>query len=280
MPVTELFDETLDINATENYELTVELSQYCLSFCILDGIRNKFIMLRSRSHDNQKKFTPEQIREMITTDDFLMRKYRKIRVVISSSRHTIIPAALYDPARKDEYFSFNHPHPESNIILSDRISDPDSFLLFSFHRPYLDIIREYFPGTVPYHYLRPLFNQIHFEKKSFMGNFIHANVDADHFTLIIFTGNVLKLCNAYPCRNVSDIMYHILNAFRSLGIKQEETIVLSGMAERFDDLSSGLSEYVRNIAYAGYTGSSTFSYVFNDIPVQRYLSLFSASACE
>ena len=36
MPFLELFDETLDINSTENYELSVQVSPDGLSFCLLD----------------------------------------------------------------------------------------------------------------------------------------------------------------------------------------------------------------------------------------------------
>jgi hypothetical protein len=280
MPVTELFDETLDINATENYELSVEVSPHELSFCILDGIRNKFIMLRSSTPENQKKFSPDHLGDLISKDDFLLRKYRKINLVFSSPWFTLVPAALYDPARKDEHFSFNHTAGESNAVLSDKISDPDSFLIFSVRKQYLAQLREHFEGAVPLHHLRPLFLQLHQLKKESSDTYIHADIEADHFTLIVFRKGILQLCNSYLYRNVSDILYHILNVFRNFGISQEETIVLSGLTEQFDDLSSNISAYIRNIKYARYTGTQTFSYVFNDIPVHRYLSLFTSGSCE
>ncbi|MGD0581318.1 MAG: DUF3822 family protein [Bacteroidales bacterium] len=280
MPLTELFDETLDINATENYELSVEMSAHDLAFCIFDGIRNKFIMLRSFVPEDQKKFTPDQVRSIITKDDFLKKNYGKVHCVLSSSRFTLIPEALYDPGRKDEYFSFNHTISESSVIFTDRLKDPDSYLLFAFSKPYAEIIREFFPKSVPLHHLRPLFDQIHHERKNPGDNYIHAHIEADYFNLIIYSNNTLQLCNSFLYRNVSDILYYILNVFRNLNIKQEETIVLSGLAERFDDLSSNLSLYIRNIKYAGLTGNFTFSYVFNEIPLHRYITLFSAGSCE
>ena len=35
MPFLELFDETLDINSTENYELSVEIGNRAVSFCVM-----------------------------------------------------------------------------------------------------------------------------------------------------------------------------------------------------------------------------------------------------
>jgi hypothetical protein len=280
MPFTEFFDETLDINATENYELTVEMCSHNLSFCILDTIRNKYIMLRSFLPENQKKFTPEQLREIISTDDFLKRRYRKVHCVISSPRSTLVPAPLYDPARKDEYFTFNYPVSESSIILTDRLSDPDSYLLFAVSRPYAELLREFFPQSVTLHHLRPLISQINHERKRAGDIYLHAHIEADYFNLIIFRDNSLQLCNSFLYRNVSDILYHILNVLKNLGIKQDETIVLSGQAEKFDDLYSNLAIYIRNIRFADLAGSFTFSYVFNEIPFHRYINLFSAGSCE
>ena len=56
MPFLELFDETLDINSTENYELSVQVSPEGLSFCILDSIRNKFVLIRSFEAEENKYF--------------------------------------------------------------------------------------------------------------------------------------------------------------------------------------------------------------------------------
>lgn len=47
MPFLELFDETLDINSTENYELMIQASPDELTFSIFDNIRNKYVLLRS-----------------------------------------------------------------------------------------------------------------------------------------------------------------------------------------------------------------------------------------
>jgi len=279
MPFTELFDETLDINSTENYELSVEMSAHNLSFCILDGIRNKYIMFRSFVPEGQKKFTPDQIREIISADDFLKKRYRKVHYVVSSPKFTLVPSALYDPGRKDEYFSFNYTVSDSSLILTDRIEDPDCFLLFAVSRPYAEVMKEFYPQTVPIHHLRPLFAQIHHERKSSTDNYIMAHIEADYFNLIIFGNNTLQLCNSFLYRNVSDILYHILNVFRNMNIKQEETIILSGQTDRFDDLSSNLAMFIRNVRYASLLGNSTFSYVFNDIPFHRYINLFSAANC-
>jgi len=279
MPFLELFDETLDINSTENYEMSVQVCFDSLSFCILDTIRNKYILIRSFSPENNRSFDTEQIAEIIKKDDFLTRRYKKVHIVMPVPKFTLVPAPLFDPGRKDEYFSFNHVMTESNVILNNRLTDPDSFLLFATSKPLYELMSNIYPAAYPFHHLKPLFDQISQIKKSSGDYYIHVHVEAGFFDLIIFKNNNLEFSNAFTYRNISDILYFILNVFKSKGIKQEETIYLSGQTERYDDLFSNLSLYIRNVKFSEPTGSFTFSYVFNDTDLHKYINLLSVVNC-
>lgn len=279
MPFLELFDETLDINSTGNYEMSLQVSPDNLTFCLLDAIRNKYILIRSFRPENNRSFNQEQIAELISKDDFLTRKFKKVHIIMPSSKFTLIPAPLYDPARKDEYFSFNHVTAESNIILNNRLSDPDSFLLFAVTKSLYELIRDIYPSVHPFHHLRVLFDHISHIRKSAGDNYIHVHVEADFFNLVIFNNNILQFSNTFIYRNISDILYFILNVFKNMGIKQEETIYLSGQTERYDDLYSNISLYIRNVRFSEPAGSFTFSYVFNDTDLHRYINLLSVVNC-
>ncbi len=280
MPFLELFDETLDINSTENYELSIQVSPDGLSFCVLDTIRNKFVLMRSNEPEENKYFNPDKINELVSKDDFLTKRYKKVNIVTSSPRFTIVPAPLFDPGKKDEYFKFNHIIEEGNTIIVNKLGDPDSYLVFSVPKQIIDLMRSYYPGVHPYHHIKPLFDHISHCRKSVNGNYIHLHVERDVFNIVIFNDNKLKFCNSFYYRNISDVLYFVLKVFKSLDIKQEETIYFSGRTEKYDDLSSSFSMYVRNIKFAEPSGNFTFSYVFNDMDLHRFLNLFSLVNCE
>ena len=77
MPFLELFDETLDINSTENYELSVQVSPDGFSFCLLDTIRNKFVLIRAFEPEENKYFNTDKINELLSKDDFLTKAITK-----------------------------------------------------------------------------------------------------------------------------------------------------------------------------------------------------------
>jgi hypothetical protein len=279
MKSTELFDETLDINTTENYELAVQAGPDGFSFCILDTLRNKFVLIRSFEPDENKYYNGENIKDFIVKDDFLTRKYKNVRIVLPSAKFTTIPAPLFDPSKKDDYFNFNHK-PESNeVILSNKNTDPDLYVVYSISRSVYDAVTSFWPTVHPCIHIIPLLNHISRERRSVHGNYIHLHIERDFFNLIIFRGNDLKFCNTFRYRNISDILYFVLNVFQKLGLKQEETVHLSGITEKFDDLSSIFSVYIRTLKFSEPGGNFTFSYVFNEINRHRYLNLFTVLSC-
>jgi hypothetical protein len=280
MPFTELFDETLDINATENYELSLTAASDGLSFAILDSLRSKFVLIRSFEPDEGKNFTAEKISEIIAKDDFLLRRYKKIVIQTPSRKSTIIPAALYDPGKKDSYFNFNHMGDPGQVILANRISDPPSYVVFQVAEALTEVLDRHYPGITLYHHTKPLLWYAFRKSRPVDGNYIQVHVDRDFFTLVIFANDALKFCNSFIYRNVSDIMYYVLNVFKQLNISQEETIRFSGRSGKYDDISSGFSAWIRNISFCEPYGNNSFSYVFNETELQRYLNLFNSLSCE
>lgn len=279
MTSLELFDETLDINSTENYELSVQAGPDGFSFCLLDTLRNKYVLLRSFEPDESKYFNSVNIRELISKDDFLTKEFRKVRLIMPSPKFTLVPSALFDPARKDEFFTLNHRMEEGRNILLNKVEEPDAYIVFSVFKNMQEVLEEYFPSVHPLIHLQSLFCHIASSGKSATGNNINLHVERDYFNLIIFRGDQLKFCNTFNYRSVSDIMYFVFNVFTKLGVKQDETINISGIKPRNDEMTASLRDYVSNVRFAVPKGNFTFSYVFGDIEIHKYLNLFNIVNC-
>ena len=280
MPFLELFDETLDINSTENYELSVQMSPDGLAFSILDSIRNKYVLLRASSPDENKYFAPDKISELITRDDFLTKKYKKVNLVLPSSKFTLVPGPLFDPGKKEEYFKFNLNKDENDVIISNKLSDPDAFVVFAVLKPLFEISGNLFPGVHPFHHTKPLLNQLSHFSKNAEGKYIHVHIEREFFNIFLYDHSILNFSNTFFYRNINDILYYVLNIFKGKNITHEETLDFSGLTEKFDDIYSGFAMYIKNIKFTPPAGTFTFSYVFNDIELHRYTNLFSVTNCE
>jgi len=280
MPSLDLFDETLDINSTENYELSVQMSPDGIAFSILDTIRNKYLLLRASYPDDNKNFTADETDEFIRKDDFLGRRYKKVNLVLPSPKFTMVPSPLFEPDKKEEYFTLNLIKGENEIILSNKIPDPDAYILFSVTQPFFELAAESYPAIYPVHHTKPLINQVMHNSKSVTGHYIHIHIEREFFNLLIINRAILKFSNSFNYRNITDILYYVFNVCKNMGIGQEGTIHLSGLTEKDDNLHSNIALYIRNIKYTGPSGKFSFSYVFNEIDLHRFINLFSVTNCE
>lgn len=280
MPFLELIDETLDINSTANYQLAMQVSPYELSYCILDTLRNKFVLLRSSEPEDSRKYASRDLEEIILGDNYLCRQYKKVHIITSSPKMTLVPGPLYDSDKKNEYFAFNQIVDYGDTILENKINDQDLYIVFSYPGSIAGFLNAHFPGAPLLHQTKPLLTHISGLRRSSSGIYIHVHIEKEFFNLIISDRGTLGFCNSFSYSNISDILYFVLNVFKKLGIKQEETINISGSSIRYDDLHSAFTAYVSNLRYSEPSEKYTFSYVFTEAAMHRYLNLFAAADCE
>jgi len=280
MPFLELFDETLDINATENYELSVQISPYEVSFCILDTLRNKFVMLRSYEPGNDEPYHVSQIEAIISMDDFLTRRFRKRNIIAFSPKATLIPALLFDESKKTEYFIYNHPLYDSEEILSNKVDNQGLFIVFSLPGEYMNVIKSSFPGAEILHHTFPLICSINRNRKPAITDNIQVHIENGYLNIIVSDQNGLRLCNTFNYKTITDIQYFVMYVLRRMNISQDEIIIFSGRAQRKEDIVRGFSGYFKNIRFALPTGNYTLSYVLNENDLYKYYNIFTIVSCE
>jgi len=275
----EIFDESLDINSTDKYELAVQISPSNIAYCILDSMRNKYILLRSYEVEDENYYTASKIDEIMQKDDFLNCMFKKTTLVVATEKSTLVPIQLYDPAKKDEYFRLNHFYDNNTVIFANKMTTPDAYTVFEISNSVLNAVTSRYQTITPVHHLKPLLNHVFRTGKSYKDDYIHLHIEKDFFNLIILKSNDLKFCNSFNYRSINDILYYVMNVLKSFEINQETTIHLSGLVERYDDLSSVFSGYIRQLMFSQPFGNFNFSYVFNEPVLQRYINLFNLPNC-
>ena len=280
MPAQDLIDETFDVNSSLNYELTMQISSAGFAYCILDTIRNRYVLLRLRAPDDNKAMTAEKTEETIISDSFLTARFKKINLILPSQKSTLVPFPLFDPLKKEEYFSLNLVKDENEIVLYNKIADPDAFVIFSVPEWLINLTGRYFPSVKPCHHATPLIDQAMHLSRNESGQLVQVHLERDYFNLLVLEQGSLKFYNTFVYKNINDIMYYLFNICKTMGIKREENVWFSGLTSGNDELSSQVQEYLRNIKFMIPSGNFSFSYVFNELELHRYLNLFSITRCE
>ena len=140
-------------------------------------------------------------------------------------------------------------------------------------------LKNTYPEVFPIHQMKPLLHHVASAGSNPDTHYVHAHIESDFFNLIIEENRALQFSNTFMYRNIMDIIYFILNVFKNTGLTKDNPVVLSGQTEMFDELYSNMRAYVREIKFAEPIGNYTFSYVFNDLQLHKYLNLFTAISC-
>ncbi len=276
----ELIDETLNINATDNYDLTLELSEEGVSFAVLDLLRDKYVMLRHYPHDDESVTTGRRFAEIIEADDFLMRRYRKVFIIAPSLNATLIPAAVYENGLREDYFRFNFSTADCGVIVSNSLPFPDAVVLFSPSREVTESIPARWREISPWHHTKPLLSHVSTVCRTNDGCYVHIHFEKDFVTVITAEKRNLTFCNSFATSSPQDGAYYLFSVMDRNGIRHDETIFVSGTVEPYGEAHIALLSFAHNVRFASPVIRQSFSYVMNEVQLHRWLNLFTAASCE
>jgi len=276
----ELLDETLDINATDNYDLTLELSEEGVSLAVLDLLRGKYVMLRHYPLEVPSDSSVRTHSEIIDSDDFLKRHYRKVFIITPSLLYTMVPSPVYEPRLKDEYFRFNHHVTDDTKVFSNSMTFPDAVVLFAPGNELCETIATHWRDVTPWHHTKPLLQNVFAASRASEERYIHLHFDKSFITVIISEKRNLTFCNSFACQVNTDAAYFLFNVLDRKGIKNDEEIHVSGTIEPYSEGHIALLSFAENVKFASPVTRKSYSYVMNEVHLHRWLNLFTAASCE
>ena len=275
----ELFDETLDINSTNNYEISIQLGLNGFSFCLLDNLRNRFVMFRDYKLSGKEPGLADEIKDIAAKDEFLTKEYRRYRIIFSFERSTIVPSSLYDPAIKDKYFELNHKLDDNYIVSNNRLTKPDSYLLFGVRKDIFDLMVNLFPDALLSHQVKPLLHSSFRQARKIKDQYMRVHFDQGFFNLVIIKDDDLQFFNTFRVRSDSDILYYLMNSFNRFKITDDRVLYLSGHISKFDDLYNNILRYIKTLKFVAPEGDFSMSYIFDEMGTHQYCNLFNIVNC-
>ena len=276
----ELIDETLDINATDNYDLSLELSEDGVSLAILDLLRGKYVMLRHYPREITDEISLRPLNDIIEADDFLKRHYRKVFIIVPTMKYTMIPAPVYEPSLRDDYFRFNQHVADETAIYSNKLSFPDAVVLFSPENDVKKTLDAHWNDVAVWHHTRPLMQHVFSACRTSDDRYIHIHFEKGFTTVVITENRNLTFCNSFPGTAITDAGYFLFSVLDRRGIRNDETIHVSGIIEPYSEVHLSLLNFAENIKFATPLIRQSYSYVMNEVHMHRWLNLFTAVACE
>jgi hypothetical protein len=140
-------EETLDINKTPGYHLSIQAGLDGLSFVIFDPSSYKYIALKHYGFGEEipEYKYPDSLKELLSTDEFLQKEYLNIYFIWNNPRTTLLPAILLEKEKLRQYFEFNQVLNDLDELHANHIKNLDAYLIFPIYHEIANVLIRHNP---------------------------------------------------------------------------------------------------------------------------------------
>lgn len=275
-------DETLDLNLTLSYKLSIQVNLSGLSFCILDPVRNKFIALSHKNFEKDLLLDDLQstIENYIDSNEFLSKEYKSVKIIWQSLKSTLIPVNYFDDKNLKKYFELNHKMDDLDEIHYRKLKYSDVHSVFAVPNQIAGILSRKYKAAQFYNQQIPLIDTILFKHHS-ESKKVFVNINDDFIDIAISQKGKLLFYNAFNYKSDNDILYFIVNIYEQQALNTEHTeLVISGIKDKKSEFYAMLKEFIAFVKFEKNPDEFTYSYTFSKIPEHTFTNLFNLQLCE
>ncbi|UCG28737.1 MAG: DUF3822 family protein [Bacteroidales bacterium] len=277
-----LLDETLDINITKSYHISIQASLNGFSYCLLDTVRNKYVALKHYAFNKEKNNLEDNLKKVLAEDEFLKLEYKSSKLIYISKKSTLIPVPLFSKDNLNDYLTFNHTVEEKEDIHFNKLKGADAYVVFAIPGFFSSVFNKSLPSLKIYHQSSPFIENIFWagrDKKD--QDRVYLNISGGIFDIAVISGKKLSLYNCFSMQNENDLNYFVLYIFEQLKLDPEKTeLVLAGEISKTMKHYEILKKYIRHLSFEKTNNQFTYSYTFNEIPAHTFVNLLNLYTCE
>jgi hypothetical protein len=243
--------ENFDINSISKSILSIQVSLDGFSFVINDSNATQspdYIYINSIENCNPETLT----QELSAFSGFDLLEFYAIRIMVHDAFFALVPETIFDLRDMKAYLNLNHPPRLKSKALSNRIKAIQAVCVFSIDHMLYDLLKKKYPGADFCHTSLPFCKMV--VEKAMDGCFIQCYEKS--VELAIIKDKKLAVYNIFGLNSSDDIVYFVLNAYKSSGLDTLlDPLLISGLLQEKSDVFSLLSKYIKDIQF--YSAEST-----------------------
>jgi len=277
----EIFDETFDIDRSESYILSIQLSPKGYSFAVKDTVKDSFIVLNTSYFEKELRVDDdwtESINEMFSKHELLNKKFKKVFLTFESQLFTLIPSDYFVAVKAKQLFTLVMDLPEFYELHFKEVNN--IVLLFAVPSSLLTQFKIKQPNTILVGYPLPTLNSALMSTAMSSDAHVVANVSNGFIVNVVAQGKMIKNCTPYIYQNIDDIAYHLVNCCKQLDfVPGNLNLNIAGVYHEQNDLVQLLTKFFKKISFEkGFMGDH-YSYSIDNYKTQHW-NLFNLSQCE
>ena len=256
--------ESFNISLSEQYHLSVQISDSHLSYCIIDSGSNTLELF--------KHFNSSDLISLLNANEVLKSTFKSTSVSFVNFPSTIIPTSVYSKDNAKEILELNSEI--FDLILTDKLNSLDAYLAYSIPTEINEIVSTFFPNANKKAQQSVLIDSFIKEENSETNAYL--NLTNNIVDITIFKRGKLLFNNSFEFTTKEDLLYFTLFAFEQLKIETEKVEVqLYGDITKGDEYFNLLYEYIRNISLGKAPNKINIPADFKGFEAHKHFSLLA-----
>ena len=286
--IASLQDEALNLQV--NHIISILCTQDGFSFTVYDKERNKFLALDAfhfeYQHQNMEKKVIDNhvltlLKALVDESESMSSFSRKKgSLIFEPNQATWIPLPLFDEQEKEHYIALNFNELSGNVLYEVN-HHIEAVCVYTVHDTFLYGLKQLFPNT-EIHPLQTILSS-HFQqftKKYVEDSAMFCFVTGTRLYIQVFQNNALIFDNSFPYSTKQDFSYYLLNVYDKLSLNSETVpMFFTGDLSATSETVVFLQKYIRQVVPLPANAAFSYSYLFDDIEMQRFYHIFNAVPC-
>lgn len=241
-----LLPSTIDLNESENYVLSIRISDSGMIFSLSESNNKRNYCLRRFSFEDDGENLLVWMKKIIYELNFLTQQYLKTNVIFVSSGYDFIPLDIYEKGSKEDLLGFT-TDVENTYILENAIPKYDVVMLSNVDEDLYSFIKRSLYNPQFYSHISLLIDYFEGRSKTInMNKRMYVNIGEKQTDIICFDKRILLQSMTYKGLTKNEQIYYMLKVWESLELDQQRDELL--IAGDIDDVSLEiLKEYIENI---------------------------------
>jgi len=237
--------------------------------------QQRMLLWRSRALMQQDKAS---YAEVMSEDRVLRQSFRNLRVGWSSTKQTLVPNRLFNPAEQAVYLEQSVDVGSTEQTRAEEIPAMGMHHIYAVKAAPLSALQSQFPGSRHFHLGTALLH----EQQRLMANmdrscvFIHLR--GQYLWVSAFDKSTLRFFNSFPYKSTKDFVYYVLLGFEEAGLKPSGAhTLLSGAMVENSEIYQQLSRYLPDMAFVPRSAYYQYGDLLKQQPAHFYFDLLSLS---
>lgn len=273
-------DETFDLKHATEYHLSIQVGLDGFSYCILDILRKKFILLQHIPLIVGKlQFLPKKMEAIFDQEEKLSASYQSISVTYSTNKATLIPKTYGDSELVTKIAELTNELSRNEDFAVNDLPGFNQQLLFIYPKELMTLLNRKYTHFSFFHKSVPLLATA-IEQRDEKKNTLLINFEKQTVRMIAIKDMQIALYNIFYFKNESDFLYYTLNICHSLQIDpQRDELLICGYVADDSGYIRQLKKYVSNVSFLKPSAGYNYSNTFDKVQKHQFVSLLNSFQC-